>query len=153
MFKPTPVIVRAVTDLATVLGDDGARIAAVLDAEMARKRPDLTEVLLDAARAASGQGASLPGPLTAAAVRAGCALLGERHPGATIEVRVPPWAAVQIGFESGSRHTRGTPPNVVEMDPGTFVALATGDLAWADAADRLRVSGAHASEAARAFPL
>lgn len=151
MFKPTPAVVRALRDFAAGLGDDGDRIASALDAELASRRPDLTPVLIDAARAAAG--VALPGTLAAAVVRSGCALLGERHPGATIEVRVPPWAAVQIGFESGSRHTRGTPPNVVEMDAATFVALATGLLAWADAADRLRVSGAHASEAARAFPL
>ncbi|MFD0867185.1 sterol carrier family protein, partial [Tessaracoccus lubricantis] len=86
-----------------------------------------------------------------AVCRAGCALLGERHPGASIEVRVPPFAAVQIGFASGPRHTRGTPPNVVEMTGETFVALATGRLAWA-AAD-LRASGVHADEASVAFPL
>lgn len=152
MFKPTPAVVEALRDLAAGL-HDGHRIAAVLDSELARKRPDLTFVLLDASRAAAGQDVALPGVLVAAAVRAGCALLGERHPGATIEVRVPPWAAVQIGFESGPRHTRGTPPNVVEMDAGTFLALGTGLLPWEDAASRLRISGAHAAEAARAFPL
>ena len=153
MFKPTPTVVQAVQDLAVGLGTDGDTIIASLDAELTRKRPDLTAVLLTAACAAARHDVSLPDPVIAAVVRAGCALLGERHPGATIEVRIPPWAAVQIGFESGSRHTRGTPPNVVEMDAGAFVALATGHLAWADAASRLRISGAHAAEAARAFPL
>ena len=87
----------------------------------------------------------------AAVCRAGCALLGERYPGASIEVRVPPFAAVQIGFGAGPKHTRGTPPNVVEMDGETFAALATGRLAWADAT--VRSSGAHAHEAEAAFPL
>lgn len=64
---------------------------------------------------------------------------------------MPPFAAVQIGFEAGSRHTRGTPPNVVEMDPETFAAVATGRLPWAEA--DVRASGVHAGEAARAFPL
>lgn len=153
MFKPTPIVVAALRDLAAGLGDDGVRIVAALDRATAAKRPDLTPALIAAARAAAAHHVALPRELVAATVRAGCALLGERHPGATIEVRVPPWSAVQIGFESGSRHTRGTPPNVVEMDAATFLALATGHLAWDDAAGRLRISGAHAAEAARAFPL
>jgi hypothetical protein len=58
-------------------------------------------------------------------------LLATRHPGHSLEVRVPPVAAVQC--LDGPRHTRGTPPNVVETDPVTWVRLATGRLAWADA--------------------
>ena len=51
-------------------------------------------------------------------------LLAAAAPGRAVEVRVPPYAAVQcIG---GPRHTRGTPANVVEMDPVTWVRLATG---------------------------
>jgi hypothetical protein len=58
-------------------------------------------------------------------------LLATGAPGRAVEVRVPPYAAVQaIG---GPRHTRGTPPNVVEMDPVTWVRLATGLMPWADA--------------------
>lgn len=144
VFKPTPAVVAALRDL-----DAGPGLAAALDEALAARRPDLTDVLLAAARG----GAALPRALQAAAVRAACARLGERHPGATIEVRVPPFAAVQIAFEAGSRHTRGTPPNVVETDPATFLGLATGDLTWDGATRRLRVSGAHAAEAARAFPL
>lgn len=87
-------------------------------------------------------------------VRALAKALAKRHPGRTIEVRVPPWAAVQVGFGEGSSHSRGTPPNVVETDPETFLALASGELAWecADPA-RLRVSGAHADDLRRAFPI
>ena len=72
------------------------------------------------------------------------ALLSERAPGASVEVRVPPYAAVQA--VAGVRHTRGTPPAVVELDAETWIALATGDLAWADAeADgRVRASGERA---------
>jgi len=59
-------------------------------------------------------------------------LLASAAPGRAVEVRVPPYGAVQcIG---GPRHTRGTPANVVEMNPVTWVRLATGLLAWADAA-------------------
>lgn len=141
MFKPTPKVVAALRER---LDDDGL---AALDAELARRRPDLTRLLLRAAASPAPLGRDL----LAAVCRAGCALLGERHPGAAIEVRVPPFAAVQIGFATGPRHTRGTPPNVVEMSPETFAGLATGRVAW-DQAD-LRSSGVHAGEAAQAFPL
>ena len=57
--------------------------------------------------------------------------LGERAPGRTVEVRVPPYGAVQC--IAGPRHTRGTPPNVVELGPATWIALATGALTWAAA--------------------
>ncbi len=58
-----------------------------------------------------------------------------------MEVRVPPFAAVQC--IAGPRHTRGTPPNVVETDPATFVGLACGFVAWDAAATdgRVRASG------------
>jgi hypothetical protein len=64
-------------------------------------------------------------------VRALAGVLEARYPGRSVEVRVPPFAAVQA--IEGPRHTRGTPPNVIETDPLTFVRLATGRLAWADA--------------------
>ena len=59
------------------------------------------------------------------------AVLAERAPGASVEVRVPPYAAVQV--VAGVRHTRGTPPAVVEVDADTWIALATGSLAWTEA--------------------
>lgn len=70
--------------------------------------------------------------------------LAERAPGNTVEVRVPPFGATQC--VSGPRHTRGTPPNVIETDPPTWIELATGRLAWRDALDGSRVtaSGARA---------
>jgi len=58
-------------------------------------------------------------------------ILAERAPGRAVELRVPPYAAVQV--VAGQRHTRGTPPNVVEMDPLTWVDLATGRQTWPDA--------------------
>jgi len=69
------------------------------------------------------------------------ALLVAKAPGGAVEVRVPPYAVAQC--VAGTRHTRGTPPAVVETDPETWVALALGDLEWAEAADagRLRASG------------
>jgi len=59
------------------------------------------------------------------------AVLADRAPGASVEVRVPPYAAVQA--VAGVRHTRGTPPAVVELDADTWIALATGGLSWSDA--------------------
>jgi uncharacterized protein (TIGR03083 family) len=75
------------------------------------------------------------------ATRALLAALVAKAPGHTVEVRVPPIAAVQC--VEGPRHTRGTPPNVVELDPVTWVRLAAGRLPWTEAvADgRVRASG------------
>lgn len=69
------------------------------------------------------------------------ALLAERAPGRSVEVRVPPYAAVQV--VEGVRHTRGTPPAVVETDPQTWLDLATGATTWRDAVagGRVRASG------------
>jgi hypothetical protein len=81
---------------------------------------------------------------TATAVRYLLQLLAEKAPGATVEVRVPPFGATQI--IEGPRHTRGTPPNVVEMDAATFIDLATGVSGWTDAetSGALRASGVRA---------
>jgi hypothetical protein len=75
------------------------------------------------------------------AVRLVLTHLATRHPGRSVEVRVPPFGAVQC--IAGPRHTRGTPPNVIEADPVTFLMVATGRLSWADAvADgRIAASG------------
>jgi hypothetical protein len=72
------------------------------------------------------------------------AVLEDRAPGHSVEVRVPPYAAVQV--IPGVRHTRGTPPAVVEMAADTWIALAAGTLTWADAesAGRVRASGERA---------
>jgi hypothetical protein len=68
---------------------------------------------------------------TATAVRYLLQLLADAAEGNTVEIRVPPFGAVQA--IQGPRHTRGTPPNVIETDAATWLALATGTLAWADA--------------------
>ncbi len=72
------------------------------------------------------------------------AALKDRAPGRAVEVRVPPYAAVQV--IGGGTHTRGTPRAVVETDPDTWIALATGDLSWSEAVDagRVRASGERA---------
>lgn len=70
--------------------------------------------------------------------------LAETAPGHSVEVRVPPYAAVQC--VEGPRHTRGTPPNIVELDAPTWLALATGRTTWAEemAAGRISASGSRA---------
>lgn len=64
-------------------------------------------------------------------VKASLALLAEIYPGKAIEVRIPPYAAVQCG--DGPKHTRGTPANVIEMSADTWLQLVTGARTWADA--------------------
>jgi hypothetical protein len=74
------------------------------------------------------------------AVRVLLAELARAAPGRSVEVRVPPFGAIQC--VPGPRHTRGTPPNVVETDPITWVLVATQRVSWADA---LRDGRLHAS--------
>lgn len=76
-----------------------------------------------------------------AAVKACLAALVERAPGRSVEVRIPPFAAVQV--VAGHTHRRGTPSAVVEMDAATWVALACGDLTWQEgvATGRVHASG------------
>jgi uncharacterized protein (TIGR03083 family) len=71
-------------------------------------------------------------------------LIATRAPGHSLELRVPPYAAVQC--VEGPRHTRGTPPNVVETDPLTWVRLAAGRLSWSEAvtSGSVRASGERA---------
>jgi hypothetical protein len=89
-------------------------------------------------------GADADRDATALAVRYLLQELADAVPGSSVEVRVPPYGAVQC--VEGPNHTRGTPPNVVEMDAATWVGLATGSLAWADvlAAGRIAASGSRA---------
>jgi hypothetical protein len=95
--------------------------------------------------AADGE-AAVRAALAGAAERATSALsvryllqvLSDAAPGNTLEVRVPPFGAAQV--VEGPRHTRGTPPNVVEMDAATWLAVATGSLRWDDAIAQHRVS-------------
>jgi hypothetical protein len=80
----------------------------------------------------------------ARAVRLSLRVLPAIAPGRSVEVRVPPFAAVQC--VPGPRHTRGTPPNVIETDPRSWLELATGRLSWTDAvaAGRVTASGSRA---------
>ena len=89
----------------------------------------------------------------AAAVRLSARALAALAPGASVEVRVPPFVAVQC--ISGPKHTRGTPPNVAEADPRTWLLLVTGlkGVDEAVAEGLLRLSGSRAQEISTWFPL
>jgi hypothetical protein len=124
---------------------------------MARHRADPAKTR-DAVRAVEAwiRDATSPAPSRAdlaAAVRLTARTLAEQAPGASVEVRIPPFVAVQC--ISGPRHTRGTPPNVVETDPRTWLLLATGLLGVTDAsaAGTLRLSGSRAGEIQTWLPL
>jgi Bacterial SCP ortholog len=103
--------------------------------------PALGLAAVTAVLAATDAGAPPLREASRAAVRYLLDALAERAPGRAVEVRVPPFAAVQC--VAGPRHTRGTPPNVVETDPATWLALATGRLGWTEAvgAGKVRASG------------
>ena len=93
-------------------------LAEVLAALDAGESPPLRELVKETARAFAAE-----------------------HPGKTVELRIPPYVAVQC--VAGPRHTRGTPPNVVETDPVTWLQLYGGRLDWAVAVSegRVRASG------------
>jgi len=82
-------------------------------------------------------------------VRTTARTLEHDAPGHSVELRVPPFVAVQC--IEGPRHTRGTPPNVVECSPRTWLLLATGLLSW-DQAD-VDASGSRAAEIAAWLPI
>jgi uncharacterized SCP-like protein len=127
---------------------------AALDAQLAElgrpahTGPDTPAALrrgaLDAVLAAYDAGTEPHRVIVKAAVRFLLDLLVAAAPGKSVEVRVPPYAAVQC--VEGLRHTRGTPPNVVEMDPRTWLELATGRTEWAGALHdgRIRAGGSRA---------
>lgn len=76
-------------------------------------------------------------------------VLGDVAPGNTVEVRVPPFGAAQV--VAGPRHTRGTPPNVVETDAATWIALATGSVGWDEAVADARVAASGSRADLRAW--
>lgn len=89
----------------------------------------------------AGEGEQPSRPAVGTAVKTSARWLAQQVPGRSVELRVPPYVAVQC--IEGPRHTRGTPPNVVETDAATWLRLATGALSWADAvaAGKLTASG------------
>lgn len=86
----------------------------------------------------SGGAAAVSRNTLATAVRYTLEELTARAPGNSVEVRVPPFGVTQC--VEGPRHTRGTPPNVIECDAATWLAMVSGQLSWADAVDTGRAA-------------
>ena len=86
----------------------------------------------------AGEAEQPPRAVVGAAVKTSARWLAQQVPGRSVEVRVPPHVAVQC--IEGPRHTRGTPPNVVETDAATWLRLVTGALTWAEAVAQGKVS-------------
>jgi hypothetical protein len=134
---------------------DPARLLAALDAQRAalglaawaglQTVPALGRASVEAVLAALDAGAEPQRDALRTAVVHLLDLLADRAPGRAVEVRIPPYAAIQC--VAGTRHTRGTPPNVVETDAVTWIMLATGRLTWAQGAagGKLRASGSRAN--------
>ncbi|MBT2445571.1 maleylpyruvate isomerase family mycothiol-dependent enzyme [Streptomyces sp. ISL-43] len=139
----------------------GARLAEALDANAGSRVLDLwigamtladflvtrtVELVVhtDDLRRATGLDVPIDRQALAACTRLLADALALKAPGGSVEVRVPPFAVVQC--IEGPRHTRGTPPNVVETDPLTWIRLATGRTGWAEALDeaKVRASGERA---------
>jgi uncharacterized protein (TIGR03083 family) len=132
-----PSVIESPRGPASVLDFTETRVVelAVHSDDLSRSLPDRPSVPIE--RAALG-----------AASRTLAAILAGQSPGRSIEVRIPPYAAVQCGLpaDPGPTHTRGTPPNVVETDALTFLRLGTGRTSWADAraAHLIKASGRQA---------
>jgi len=139
-----PELAAHAAELEAALGPDGLSSTATVrtPAGAASLHDALAVALVAQVLAADDLNRSHPDPplvtlgrgALARASRALAAVLADRHPGRSVEVRVPPFAAVQCAIgDPGPRHTRGTPPNVVETDAVTFLRLAVGRTSWAQA--------------------
>ncbi|MDN3355940.1 sterol carrier family protein [Actinomadura sp. DC4] len=137
MARPSPERLRAALDAQlTELGRTGDPPAARLE-----------DALVDAVLTAYDSGLEPVRPAARLAVKVLLDRLAADFPGRSVEVRVPPYAAVQC--VEGPRHTRGTPPNVIETDPRTWIMLATGRLGWTEARDHISASGERADLSSR----
>jgi hypothetical protein len=96
------------------------------------------EAAPDAGSGSRGAAAAVPRNTLATAVRYTLEEVTARAPGNSVEVRVPPFGVTQC--VAGPRHTRGTPPNVIECDAATWLAMVSGELSWSDAVDAGRVA-------------
>ncbi|MFL6161671.1 MAG: sterol carrier family protein [Jatrophihabitantaceae bacterium] len=138
LAEPLPRVVRAPRGPITAADYLTTRIFEVLAHadDLSRSLPDREPIRLD--RKALGVG-----------VRGLAGMLAVKFPGRSVEVRIPPHTAVQA--IAGPRHTRGTPPNVIETDGLTFLRLATGRAGWAEsvAAGLVRASGNRADLSAQ----
>ncbi|MGY1917129.1 sterol carrier family protein [Blastococcus sp. SYSU DS0973] len=106
--------------------------AAPIPAEKLRAAVDPVRAWL------AGEAAQPPRVVVGAAVKTSARWLAQQVPGRSVELRVPPHVAVQC--VEGPRHTRGTPPNVIETDAATWLRLATGQVTWGEALSEGRVS-------------
>ncbi|MEU7075399.1 sterol carrier family protein [Streptomyces narbonensis] len=116
----------------------GARLGAMTLADFLVTRALEMVVHTDDLNAATGAGIPYDRQALAACVRLLADALATKAPGGAVEVRIPPYAVVQC--VEGPRHTRGTPPNVVETDPLTWIRLATGRAEWAAEKEAAHVS-------------
>lgn len=150
---PTPLLVEVLETLRHVAPTDGGTPEVPDAGETAR--PGVVDEQLLRALVLLRRLPEAPEPsraVTRYAVRLLARSLASRAPGRSVELRVPPHVAVQC--VEGPRHTRGTPPNVVEVEPLAFLDLAFGTLDW-DAAvttGKVRASGERADLRAW-FPL
>lgn len=136
-------LAAVIAELGPLLGPDGPSPAAVVRTPVGAATVEdvVAAQIVAVVLAADDLGRALPGasvPLGRGALarcsRALTAVLAAGNPGRSVEVRVPPFAAVQCAIgDPGPRHTRGTPPNVVETDAVTFLRLAAGRVSWAEA--------------------
>jgi hypothetical protein len=100
----------------------------------------------------AGEAEQPPRAVVGAAVKTSARWLAQHVPGRSVELRVPPHVAVQC--IEGPRHTRGTPPNVVETDAATWLRLASGQIDWADAvAEGKVVASGNRADLSRLLPL
>ncbi|CAI9399989.1 sterol carrier family protein [Aestuariimicrobium sp. T2.26MG-19.2B] len=135
---------RLLADVVTEL--DHPKLPAAVDTlfGVARLIDYLRGSLVDAVSVSLRHGSPAPAIALTEATRALAIALGERHPGATLEVRVPPAAAVQLdALGEGPVHTRGTPPNVIELPVELFLELTTGLRRWDERVAETYASGAH----------
>jgi len=134
---------RVLAALAAQLAELGRPPPAGADPGV-RTLPGLRSACVDAVLAALTTGRRTHPDAVRIAVRYLLDLLAAAVPGRAVEVRVPPYGAVQC--VAGPTHTRGTPPNVVETDPVTWLRLATGGLTWREGIEQgaIRASGPRA---------
>ncbi|MDQ0819674.1 hypothetical protein QFZ79_001965 [Arthrobacter sp. V4I6] len=110
-------------------------LAAWLEASTGARDPGSQDPSGDVVPGAAG---AVPRSTIATAVRYSLEEVTARAPGNSVEVRVPPFGVTQC--VQGPRHTRGTPPNVIECDAATWLAMVGGQLSWADAVSSGRVA-------------
>ncbi|MET9660387.1 sterol carrier family protein [Streptomyces sp. NPDC006510] len=128
-------------ELVTGAGDERllpTRVGAMRLADFLVTRTVELVVHTDDLNEAAGLGIPYDRQALAACTRLLADALAAKAPGGSVEVRVPPFAVVQC--VQGPRHTRGTPPNVVETDPLTWIRLATGRTEWARALDEAKAA-------------